>query len=611
VGLSVTTVQLLYATSLLFGLALVAVLWQHREKRGALPLLAANVALSLWAGLRLSITIAAVTVDSVFVAIWLTRVLYLVIAATPVFTLLFALEYTGRERYFSPMVLGMLALYPLFVFGLVVVNPDWFSFYTNFEVVATTVGEEVTEYQGPAFFAHTVVGYTLTGIAFAVLGELLVRSGRPLYRGQAAALLGGIAIPLLFNALTITGNVGLDLTVVGFIPTALLFTVAIVRYDLINVTPIAREKVVQSVRDGMVVVDTDGDILDSNPAFRSLFHTDGGSLAGQSVTALFADAPALQTAYESLTESPSDGDVTADQDRTQRVTYRDRVLDIECSPIDDDRDRHVGWLFLVHDVTELVQRERDLEEQIEKLDQFAGIVSHDLRNPLNVAQGYVQHAIATGDGGQLEKSNEALNRMNDIIEDALALARESDGVTELETVSLASVVTDAWNAVETDEATFQTDDARIRADRDRLQRLLENLIRNSVEHGSTSSRTQSEDSVEHGSTSNRLETDENEHDGECDTAGHELVVSVEEGVDQLTIAVSDNGVGISDDKLEQVFEGGFTTNRSGTGLGLAIVKQIANAHGWDVTATHSESGGARFELRNVARAPTPAPRRAE
>ena len=104
--------------------------------------------------------------------------------------------------------------------------------------------------------------------------------------------------------------------------------------------------------------------------------------------------------------------------------------------------------------------------------------------------------------------------MNDIIEDALALARESDGVTELETVSLASVVTDAWNAVETDEATFQTDDARIRADRDRLQRLLENLIRNSVEHGSTSSRTQSEDSVEHGSTSNRLETDENEHDGE-------------------------------------------------------------------------------------------------
>ena len=201
--------------------------------------------------------------------------------------------------------------------------------------------------------------------------------------------------------------------------------------------------------------------------------------------------------------------------------------------------------------------------------------------------------------------------MNDIIEDALALARESDGVTELETVSLASVVTDAWNAVETDEATFQTDDARIRADRDRLQRLLENLIRNSVEHGSTSSRTQSEDSVEHGSTSNRLETDENEHDGECDTAGHELVVSVEEGVDQLTIAVSDNGVGISDDKLEQVFEGGFTTNRGGTGLGLAIVEQIANAHGWDVTATHSESGGARFELRNVARAPTPAPRRAE
>lgn len=237
----------------------------------------------------------------------------------------------------------------------------------------------------------------------------------------------------------------------------------------------------------------------------------------------------------------------------------------------DDRDRLIGWLFLVHDVTELVQRERDLKGQIEKLDQFAGIVSHDLRNPLNVARGYVQQTRATGDLSHLGKTEEAMERMETIIGEALTLAREGEDVTEPETVSLESVATDAWTSVETDGARFQTENAQLRADGDRFQRLLENLFRNSIEHG-------------------------------VDDEDHEVTVRVtERGPDRLTISIADNGVGIPDDDLDQVFEGGFTTNSDGTGLGVAIVEQIASAHGWEVEATHSDSGGACFNLHNVAK----------
>jgi nitrogen fixation/metabolism regulation signal transduction histidine kinase len=60
--------------------------------------------------------------------------------------------------------------------------------------------------------------------------------------------------------------------------------------------------------------------------------------------------------------------------------------------------------------------------------------------------------------------------------------------------------------------------------------------------------------------------------------------------------VADDGPGIPADDRETVFEQGYTTADEGTGLGLAIVDRIADGHGWEVTVTDSETGGARFEV---------------
>lgn len=574
VGLSLAVAQLLFLVATVLGMVLAGVLWQNRTKPGATALLVANVGVSLWSASQLGSTVAVISLDNVQLGMMFNWILYPTVALTVVTAFVFALEYTGRERYVTSRTIGILALYPLAVAFVTVVNPDG-VFYSDFSAAVEGVGQDVNHLKGPAYHAHTLVGYALILGVFGMILELLVRSGRPLYRGQAVALLLGIAAPVGLNVLRVTGLLPLDLTVIGFIATSGLFTVAILRYQLINVTPIAREKVIETVRDGMFVVDTDDTILDANPAFRRFIVEEGDAVVGTDARALFGEVPNVLDAYTALTSLPETDASEDDSTRERQVTYGDYHLNVQSTPIFDDRDRHVGWLFLVHDVTDLVQRERDLENQIEKLDQFAGIVSHDLRNPLNVARGYVQQVRATGDLENLEKTEDALERMETIIDEALALAREGEDVTELETVSLEQVSRDAWANVETDGAQVRVTDTQIRADGRRIQRLLENLFRNSLEHG----------------------VDGEEH-RESD---HVVTVDIEEReTDRLTLSIADNGVGIPDDKMDRVFESGYTTNRDGTGLGLAIVEQIANAHGWTVEASHSDSGGAKFELRNVA-----------
>ena len=209
-----------------------------------------------------------------------------------------------------------------------------------------------------------------------------------------------------------------------------------------------------------------------------------------------------------------------------------------------------------------VERERELERRNERLDQFARIVSHDLRNPLNVIDGHVElAAVAEPHRSSITRS---IDRIRTLVEDVLELARQGRVVSDPEAVDLARVARRAWASVETEEATLSVATAahRVLADDARLQRLFENLIRNAVEHG-----------------------------------GPGVTVTV--GATDDGFYVEDDGPGIPDDALETVFEAGYTTADDGTGIGLAIVAEIAEAHGWSVSAASGRDGGARFAVSGV------------
>jgi signal transduction histidine kinase len=219
-----------------------------------------------------------------------------------------------------------------------------------------------------------------------------------------------------------------------------------------------------------------------------------------------------------------------------------------------------------------------LRRQNERLEKFATLVSHDLRNPLNVADGWLEMAGEECDSEAFAHVADSHDRMRAIIDDLLLLARAGRTVDDPVDLAVAAVADDAWAQVETANATLTVDtDARIRGDRPRIQQLFENLFRNSVEHGSDARG----DGVEHGSTDDATP------------------LSVTVGALPDGFYVADDGVGIPESERERILEFGYTTAEDGTGIGLGIVEDVATAHGWRVTVTESEAGGARFEFADV------------
>jgi len=229
----------------------------------------------------------------------------------------------------------------------------------------------------------------------------------------------------------------------------------------------------------------------------------------------------------------------------------------------DRLDRHLAEVFAANAATALtlLDRTRDLERQNERLEEFASVVSHDLRTPLTVVDGSLELACERYDDEDLDRAARSLDRAFDLIEELLTLARTED-TSDRRPVDLSAVAETCWQTADTGDATLVVeDDTTVRADESRLRRLLENLFRNSIEHGSTDGRP----------------------------------VTVTIGPLPDGFYVEDDGSGLPDD---DVFEAGYTTGSEGTGLGLAIVERIASEHEWSVDAAESDDGGARFELRS-------------
>jgi PAS domain S-box-containing protein len=222
-----------------------------------------------------------------------------------------------------------------------------------------------------------------------------------------------------------------------------------------------------------------------------------------------------------------------------------------------------GYVVTSRDVTERKQRELELEHKNERLEEFARIVSHDLRNPLGVLSGGIELIERTGDTGYLAECQEAVDRMEALIDDLLTLARQGERIETKEPVALDAIAPRCWETVETEDAELSVETERtVRADPGRLRQLFENLYRNAIEHG-----------------------------------GGDVAVTIG-GLDD-GFYVADDGPGIPHEQREQVLRSGFSTTSEGTGLGLAIVSDIVAAHGWDVDIVESETGGARFEIRTA------------
>lgn len=357
------------------------------------------------------------------------------------------------------------------------------------------------------------------------------------------------------------------------------------------------------------VKDSDGRYQRINERFREVFVDGATDVVGKTDAELFPDDVAEQIRADD--REVLDAGESIEREEELPTAEGDRTFLALKSPIYDDEENVTGICGVATDITERAEYKAHVERQKERLDEFASIVSHDLRNPLDVAMGRIRLAKADPSEEHLSVIEQSLGRMQELIDDLLTLARQGETVTEIRPVAIESAVEQAWRSVQTGETTLETElEGSIMADPTRLQQLFENLIRNSVEHSSTSSRPGSNDSVEHGSPTTtadpQAEDVRSAANGQTQsgrpqsgTGGTDLTVTIGPLNDDPGFYFADDGIGIPEDEREAVFRSGYSTTEDGTGFGLSIVREIAEAHGWTVTAAEGERGGARFEFRGV------------
>jgi len=689
IEIQLTPLLLPYLLSALLTLGLTVYgIARYRETQRQTTLAFVGIVLSaaIW---TISRSLELLFVGEMLSRFWLAT-LYVGYGGATMSALFFGLAFAGRKDMLTWRKVALTLMIPVIAVFVAATNSShelfWTGFFSEESGWYGTIVVHEREFQ-PLFQAYLVytVGGAITGLYLLLRTSL--RSA-DVYRRQMLALATGAGVALVMGVLFALRSQPLvpdfiDLTPVGFAVMGLFFAYAIFRHQLLDLVPVARDTVVESMRDGYVVLDTEDRIVDLNDAAQATLGVDEGVIGEHirealpscaevvenhehgtraeadieaaadrrfleaSVSSLsdgnrligrlvllqdITERRSVQRRYRALIENSSDLMLVVD--RNKQITYASPSLKritgtdpdaivgqnafslvhredraefeqefenllrnpggqfrMEYRSLDADGNllyleasvRNLldnpfveGIVVNARDITSRKEREQKLQETNEnleraneRLEQFAGVVSHDLRNPLNVAQGHADLARQVDDDEEhLDTVIESLERMDTIIGDVFTLAREGQSIGETEPITLRETARLAWSHVDTDDATLRiAGNATFGADRDRLLQLFENLFRNAIEHGAN---------------------------GDRDSA--DITVTV--GFDD-TLYVADNGAGISEDRRDTVFEPGHTSTDDGSGLGLAIVEQIARAHGWDVKATEGRNGGARFEFSGV------------
>lgn len=318
-------------------------------------------------------------------------------------------------------------------------------------------------------------------------------------------------------------------------------------------------KMVESVGVGIGIYAEDGKYIYVNEAYADLFGTSRAELIGTPIWEIASEIE--QERFHRYWHSFEAGDTRTAETVHQYGGVSVPVATVTTCRTIDGIPYHFGT---IKDISERKKREQELERQNERLDAFASVVSHDLRNPLGVAQGYLELLEGDYDREEIVLIDNALDRMDTLISELLSLAKSGDTIGSTEPTRVGEVAKIAWNTVDTSQATLNmtASDVEIMADKTRLQQLFENLFRNAIEHG-----------------------------------GRNVTITVGEMDSGFYIA--DDGVGIPESERDEVLKAGYTTVDGGTGVGLNIVSQIAGAHDWDIHITQSTDGGARFEFTTI------------
>ncbi|SFS98282.1 two-component system sensor histidine kinase NtrB [Halostagnicola kamekurae] len=324
---------------------------------------------------------------------------------------------------------------------------------------------------------------------------------------------------------------------------------------------------VRNAAEGMLTIDKNSDIVYANPAIEDILGYSPEELIGSSKMKIIPER--LQSAHaNALASYVETGERNIDWNGFELPALHKDGHEVPTliSLREHDHDGKQYFTGIIRDITERRHRENQLRDQKDRLNEFSEILTHDIRNPLSIAQGHAELAQEEHDIPEAEQIIESLERIDSLIEDVNALTQNGDTIVDVEPVAIETCATEAWRNVSTASAELCVEGAlgRANADESQLHGFFENLFRNAVEH-----------------------------------AGTDVAIQIGLLPDRKGMYVEDTGSGIPESIRGDIFEYGYTTNDNGTGYGLSIVQQIVNEHGWEIAVTESDAGGARFEITGM------------
>jgi PAS domain S-box-containing protein len=530
-------------------------------------------------------------VDARDVRIVVAKFQYLAVAPVGVLWLLFASHYS-RVAWIGDRLLKVLVwIVPATTLLLALTNERHWFHWASIEEVRTTSGTRLIYVGGPWYWIHAGYSYLLILIGTLTLVRGLRRFPPP-YRRQTTMIILGAVVPWAGNLLYLAGAFpGFDLTPIAFTASGALLTLGIYRYRLFGLVPVARDMVVDSMDDGVLVLDSERRIVDLNAAAERYTGVTPASFGRpvEEVVAWWNEAVAE-------TRQTAEG-----QPAIVRVEPGPRYFEIKVSAVRDAQRRFVGWLVTIHDISnrrrneaERYAFERRVQEQqkSESLMVLAGGVAHDFNNLLTGILGNADLiAITSPPDSDQRRAAETIvigaQRAADLVSKMLAYS--GGGRVVAERVNLDALVKEMVDLLAASVArhcTLTYDSPGplplVEADPTQIRQVVLNLIINAAEavddqRGVITVATGRE-------TLDRSMLKRMTFGGEVPPG------------DYVFIDVVDNGHGMSEHTLARMCDPFFSTKDHGRGLGMAAVRGIVRSHRAALRVTSKEGQGTRFRV---------------
>ena len=495
-----------------------------------------------------------------------------IMAVAPLW-LLFAVEYGGRGAMLGGARTALLAVVPLLTVLLVGTNGWHHLVWSTVTPSSPVPGAPLAYGHGPWFWLAAAYNYVLLVLGTIVLVAALA-STHARYRGQTAALLLGLALPWIGNALYLSGAPilnGVDPTPLAFALTGLVFSAGLFRRGLFDLVPVARHALIEGMADGVLVLDGQDRVIDVNPSARALLAL-GVAPIGEPAGRVLAPWPALAALIRA-------GEATESEARVDTPRGA-RDLHARLTLLRDGRGQPRGRLLVLNDVTEQRRTEQTLHqtEKLASLGQLLAGVAHELNNPLSVVIGHaalLKRDVSGPAAARVEKIATAADRCARIVTNFLAVARRRQ--PERADTDVNRVLHDAVallaHQLAVDDIAVGLDLAPalpvIRADAHQLHQVAVNLIANAQQAMLGGPR--------------RVLT---------------IVSRLDAGAGRVAFSVSDTGPGIPSSIRRRVFEPFYTTKPvgMGSGLGLSVCRGIVEAHEGTIEVDDAPGGGARVTV---------------